>query len=182
MKKTLKTMLLSGLAAFAVAVATVPGIAEANFHEDYKKTFNHRVTVTTEQDEAGRMVTTERYRLFSQNGVELIYTRSNNYQTTHITYTYRGKQIKIYEGMTWGDGTTVYNLPLYFKPIRDVDYGTVTEIIAAKIDPTVFKKAVIVSAYSHQYGRETILSSTAYYWPAWKEALEDAEKLMQEKQ
>ena len=181
MKKSLKAALLSSLAVFSVIVMTMPGIAEANFHDDYKKTFQHRVTVSTEQDEAGRIVTTERYRLFSQNGVELIYTRSNGYQTTHMTYTYRGKQIKLYDGMTWGDGSTVYNLPLYFNPIRDVHYGTVTEIIAAKIDPTVFKKALIVSAHSHQYGRETILSSTAHYWPAWKEALEDAEKLMQEK-
>lgn len=170
----------------SIGVMAIHCVAEAGYRDEYKAMFPPRVTVTTTQDESGKIVTKEEYRLFDHNngisGISLVFNKSNDYQYTCIRYRYHGRALKLYEGLTWGDGTNVHNLPLLFKPYPEIEKnGFVTETMSAEIDPTVFKNAVIVSAYSHQYGRETILSSTASYWPAWKAALEDAEKLIQDK-
>jgi len=186
----MKKLIMSALASVTLTVSAgamlIPGIAEAGYRDEYKAMYPPRVTVTTQQNEAGKIVTTEEYNLFGHNngisGISLVFHKSNDCQYACIRYRYHGNYLKYYEKLTWGDGTNVHELPLLFNPDPEVDSnGFATEIMVAEIDPTIFKKAVIVSAHSHQYGRETILSSTASYWPAWKTALEDAEKLMQDK-
>ena len=173
MKKLFTAVLIMAMA--------VSSVAFAGYRAEYQSRFPVRVKVKTEQDLSGKMVTTEEYRLFSNKGFTLGVRISNDYREAYIQYLYHDKPLKFYDGFTCGDGKGVYDLPLWFDPIRSVDNGYVTEIIAATINPTKFKEALIVHAHSLNGGSEVMIASANPAWKAWTEALEDAEKLLADK-
>ena len=174
MKKLFTTILL-------VTALLLANVASAGYRAEYKAKYPPRVTVKTAQNEAGKMVTTETYKLFFHKYFTLEVVITDDYRYALISYRYHDKPLRIYEGFTCGDGNRSYTLPLFYDPIRDVHNGYVTEIIASEINPTEFKKNVIVHAHSKYGGSQVMIASADPAWPVWLAALEDAEKLLADK-
>ena len=174
MKKLITTILL-------VIPLLLANVAFAGYRDEYKVRYPPRVTVKTEQNEAGKIITRETYRLFFHKYFTLEVCITNDYRYALISYRYHDKPLRIYEGFTCGDGNKSYNLPLFYDPIRDVHNGYVTEIIAAEINPTEFKKNLIVHAHSKYGGPQVMVASADPVWPVWQAALDDAEKLLADK-
>ncbi len=167
--------------AFLIMAMAVSSVAFAGYRAEYQAKYPVRVKVKTEQDMSGKMVTTETYKLFFHKYFSLEVCITNDYRYALIQYFYHDKPLKLYDGFTCGDGNNVYDLPLFFDPVRSVDNGYVTEIIAAEINPTEFKKNLIVHAHSQNGGAQVMVASADPVWPTWMAALEDAEKLLADK-
>ena len=173
MKKLFMTVLIMAMA--------VSSIAFAGYSEEYKAKHPGTVTTKTEQDLSGKMVTTTRYSVFWHNNFQLVVEKTADYSYAFIRYTYFNKDLMLYDGFTWGDGNQVYDLKLFIDPVRNVNNGMVYEMIMAAVDLNELKKAVIIHAHSHQHGHQVMISSSDPKWDQWKTALEDAEKILNDK-
>ncbi len=161
-------------------------IALAKFSDEYKRMHPDNVTVTTEQAPSGKMVTTTTYKLFrtgkyiNAHGLSITLHVTPEFKVCFLSFYEENKFWKFYDGMIWGDGQTAHNIPLFKKPLRKVERGFVRERITAEINPSELKKAVAISVHSERDGTVISLNQSNPLWPAWKNALDAAEKIMSE--
>lgn len=179
MKKFLATAVLAA----SLVAMTVPGIAEAGYCDEYKAKYPKNVQTKTSQLKSGKMSTTTDYNVYKSKmgGLSLKVADLDGIKVAFLSFSYSGDSWRFYDGLSWGDGQESHDIPLGMRPTRQAFRGGVAEVLVVGINPVDLQKAVVIHAHSERNGDEVVMNEQHKRWAEWREAVDAAVKIMQDK-
>ena len=172
--------------AFVLTIALViaSNTAFAKFTDEYKAQYPNRVKTTTEQLSSGQWYTKTEYKLFDR-GVEhgrlklILQLNDKGPDLCFLSFRSLGNSSpKTINSLSWGGGEKAHDIKMFFSYLTGAGHHCDRSYAAlgmAHINPTELKQAIVISAND-----EVVLNQSHKRWKEWQEALDAAEKILEE--
>lgn len=158
--------------------------ADAKFSDEYKAQHPGRVKTQNTITASGRTAMSTRYKLFSRwfgDGLlELAVFDINGIKICTICYRISGHSPREFVNFTWGDGENVHEIKPISSSCEVIGYNRFSDFIDAETNPKVLKAAKVISVYDSSSHSEPLIYESHKRWKEWKEAIDAADKLMNE--
>ncbi len=159
--------------------------ADAKFSDEYKAQYPKRVKTQKIITDSGRPATSTRYKLFSrwlEDGLfELAVMDYNGIKICTISYGINGTSPREFVNFTWGDGENVHEIQTLSSESKSINFNRFSDFIDAKVNPNLLKTATVISVHDSYLHSEHLIYESHKRWKEWKEALNAAEQLMNER-
>ena len=160
-------------------------MADAKFSDEYKARHPKRVKVQKIITDSGRPATSTRYKLFSRwladGPFELAILDYNGIKICTICYGINGNSPREFVNFTWGDGEKVHEIKTLSSESKSIGYNRFSDFIDAIVDPQLLKTATVISVHDSNLRSEPLIYESHKRWKEWKEAIDAAEKIMNER-
>ena len=158
--------------------------ADAKFSDEYKAQYPKRVKTQKIITDSGRPTTSTRYKLFSRwlsDGLfELAVMDYNGIKVCTICYGINGNSPREFLNFTWGDGENAHEIQTLSSESKSIGYNRFSDFIDAVVDPKLLKTATVISVHDSNLRSEPLIYESHKRWKEWKEAIDAAEKIMNE--
>ena len=172
-----------------IATLMAASIADAKFSDEYRAKYPKRVKVETDMFSSGKTYTRTTYKLFKHtiNDVtfSIVLTVSDDIiKMCHFsagTITDRPAGLTRF---TWGDGQTSHNIKALMSYTERKGRGRFFNFLSSNVTGAELKEMKNAVAFSIQGpgGQwSPILYPSHKYWKEWQEAIDAAEKIMNER-
>ena len=163
----------------------IANMADAKFSDEYKARHPKRVKVQKIITDSGRPATSTRYKLFSRwladGPFELAILDYNGIKICTICYGINGNSPREFVNFTWGDGENVHEIQTLSSESKSIGYNRFSDFIDAVVDPKLLKTATVISVHDSNLRSEPLIYESHKRWKEWKEAIDAAEKIMNER-
>ena len=167
-----------------IALFLISNTAFAKFTDEYKAQYPNRVKTTTEQLPSGQWYSKTEYKLFDR-GVEhgrlklILQLNDKGPDLCFLSFRTLGNSSpKTINSLSWGDGEKAHDIKMFFSYLTGAGHHCDRSYAAlgmAHINPTELKQAIVISAND-----EVVLNRSHKRWKEWQEALDAAEKILEE--
>lgn len=166
-----------------------PRMADAKFSDEYRAKYPRRVKEETKLEASGKKTTNITYNLFKHtliNGrpLQLIVRDIGGIKICSINYGDTTSSPADYAAFTWGDGEYAHDLKPFLSFTDRVGHGRYSHFITTQptgLELERMKDAVVFSVSGGGSISTPILDSSHKRWKEWKEAIDAAEKIMNER-
>lgn len=167
-----------------IALLIASSTALANFADEYKAQHPKRVKTTTEQLPSGQWYTKTEYKLFDRgvaHGRLKLTLQLNDKGPDLCFFSFHSlgnSSPKTINRLSWGDGEKAHEIKMFFSYLTGSGHRGDRSYAAlgmAHINPTELKKAIVISAND-----EVVLNQSHKCWTEWQQALDAAEKILEE--
>ena len=159
-------------------------VADAKYSDEYKAQHPSRVKTQKTITASGRAAIFTRYKLFSRwfgDGLlELTVSDCNDIKICTICYRVSGHSPREFVNFTWGDGENVHAIKPISSSCEVIGPNRFSDFIDAEANPKVLKDAKVISVYDSSCRSEPLIYESHKRWKEWKEAIDAAEKIMNE--
>ena len=172
-----------------VATLMAANIADAKFSDEYRAKYPRRVKVVTDTLSSGQKSVRTTYTLFKSSvnnrPFKMVLTDCNGFlKFCHLIYGVTNNSPAGFTTISWGDGTSVF----YLKPVMAYTErrgrGEYFHYVSAKADRhdlDSMERAVILNVHGGGSIATPILDQSHKKWKDWLEAIDAAEKIMNER-
>lgn len=168
-----------------MAALMIANLANAKFSDEYKARHPKRVKVQKIITDSGRPATSTRYKIFSRwladGPFELAILDYNGIKICTICYGINGNSPREFVNFTWGDGENVHEIQTLSSESKSIGYNRFSDFIDAIVDPQLLKTATVISVHDSSLRSEPLIYESHKRWKEWKEAIDAAEKIMNER-
>lgn len=163
----------------------IANMADAKFSDEYKAKYPRRVKTTKTISDTGTPVVAVRYKLFNHwlNGgpFEFAIVDYGGIKICTICYGINGTSPRDFTHFSWGDGENVHEIKTLSSESKSIGPDRFSDLIGAMVDPTVLKRAIVISVHDSNLRSEPLIYESHKRWKEWKEAIDAAEKIMNER-
>ena len=165
-----------------IVLLIASNVAFASYADIFEKKYPNKVEITY-KDIVGGKDRIKCYDVYSKDTMHLTaFIHDSGEKSCTFLYTYVDKAAKNYGYLQYSDGKNQYKVKLDGEPLRMKLGDNYMEALIADIDPSKLKNAINIAAVTEKGQVDILLSNrSAYDWEVFIEALDEADKILNER-